>query len=146
MKERAKFLSALGLECSVHKPASPPRALTFAASGPQGRSGACSPAHTAPSATRGQTGTAPRSRPWRSLWAHKQEAPSRSWSEWRQTERTALVIKSHQGLPTPSLWILHGTNRAERRPGCVWSVYRTEYLLGTFTPPPTSTSSKTLLI
>lgn len=80
---------------------SSPLELTFAASGPRGRSAAGSPARTAPSATRGQTGTAPRSRPWRSLW-DKQTGKSEEESEPESRGRTALVFCScHQVLDLP---------------------------------------------
>lgn len=53
-------------------PALPYPVLTFAASGPQEQSAFGSLAHTAPSATRGRTGTAPRSHPWRSLCSRQE--------------------------------------------------------------------------
>jgi hypothetical protein len=60
--------SAAGVDGGPRLPQSlPTLVLTFAASGPQGRSAAGSPAHRAPSATRVQIGTAPRSHPWRFL-------------------------------------------------------------------------------
>lgn len=71
-----------GDQCDGGTPASITRlphnpALTFAASGPRGRSAAGSPARRAPSATRGQTGTTPRSHPWHSLWGEQWGEP---WS------------------------------------------------------------------
>lgn len=73
-------------DSSLRKPPSHPE-LTCAASGPRGRSAAGSPARRAPSATRGRTGTAPRSHPWHSLWGKQPGEPrSRSCSELEGTE------------------------------------------------------------
>lgn len=89
----------------------PTLALTFAASGPRGRSAAGSPAHTAPSATHGRTGTAPRSRPWHSLWGKQTRSHlHRSDEDWRKQGGQPLpppvIIQSHQDFLSLTLFYM----------------------------------------